>query len=211
MNLKTAKPLAKMLLQTVQPYCTHAFIAGSIRREKAEVKDIELVVVPRWEEDIDPTDLFAERVVPVNRLYQAVAGGIALSEVCPAVQWIKPSTSVIQPWPLQPEGKYWRGYLPEQQVKLDVFLATSKNVGAIFLIRTGSMEFGRAVMTHAQTVGYRFIDGSLQYQNANSYTPVVTPDEETVFRLLRLRFVEPQQRTGPEAVKELPRYARPNK
>lgn len=46
MELKKAKSIAAELIKTLSPYCNRIEIAGSIRRNKPEVKDIELVVIP---------------------------------------------------------------------------------------------------------------------------------------------------------------------
>ncbi len=47
MNLATARTYAAEALQSLAPFCERAEIAGSIRRLKPEVKDIEIVCVPR--------------------------------------------------------------------------------------------------------------------------------------------------------------------
>lgn len=54
----TAHALAERIKQLLAPYCEPArfYIAGSIRRMKAEVKDIEAVCIPKKEER--STDLF---------------------------------------------------------------------------------------------------------------------------------------------------------
>jgi DNA polymerase/3'-5' exonuclease PolX len=39
--------LAEEALNALKPYCERALIAGSIRRMKPEVKDIELVAIPK--------------------------------------------------------------------------------------------------------------------------------------------------------------------
>ena len=51
MKLETAKEIANDFLKLIRPFCLRAEIAGSIRREKPEVKDVEICAVPRdlWE------------------------------------------------------------------------------------------------------------------------------------------------------------------
>ncbi len=46
MELKEAKRLADKYSRILEPFCTRQEIAGSIRRKKPDVKDIELVVIP---------------------------------------------------------------------------------------------------------------------------------------------------------------------
>ena len=47
MLLADARAIADKTLAQLTPYCIRASIAGSIRREKPDCKDIELVVIPR--------------------------------------------------------------------------------------------------------------------------------------------------------------------
>ena len=51
MKLEMAKKIADDFLKLIRPFCLRAEIAGSIRREKPEVKDVEICAVPRdlWE------------------------------------------------------------------------------------------------------------------------------------------------------------------
>lgn len=195
MNLQQAEGIAIDLVEQMRPYCHRIEIAGSIRRRSAEVKDIEIVAVPKWETATDPGDLFGERSVAVNQLHEAFKGRL---------RWIKPGTQEIISWPVQPDGKYWRAYLAGVEprgIKLDLFLATPENWGLIFLIRTGSADFSREVVTYAKYHGKPVVDGRLTM----SGVPVETPEEADVFRLLGLRFVEPQQRRDKHDLHEVPR------
>lgn len=46
MKLQEAKEIAEKLVEQLRPYCERIQIAGSIRRCKPEVKDIEIVCIP---------------------------------------------------------------------------------------------------------------------------------------------------------------------
>ena len=48
MNLADAEELAYETTQTLARHCTRIAVAGSIRRRKPEVKDIEIVAVPEY-------------------------------------------------------------------------------------------------------------------------------------------------------------------
>ena len=45
MNLEKAEIIAQKYLEEIRPFCIKAEIAGSIRRKKPEVKDIEIVAI----------------------------------------------------------------------------------------------------------------------------------------------------------------------
>lgn len=193
MQLSTVLPIAEQLVDAMRPYAEQIQIAGSIRRQKAEVKDIEIVVVPRWDKEIQADGMF-EHEVSVNRLH--TWGELSASDM--GLQWIKPGTPNVEPWPIKESGKYWRGYMAEHDIKVDVFLAHPGNWGTILLIRTGSAEFSQAVMSHTLRKGMRFTEGHLENENGR---PVPTRTEESVFEALGLKWVEPQDRTGAEAVR----------
>ncbi len=49
MKLDKALEIAERTKKLLAPYCERIEIAGSIRRKKPEVKDIELVAIPKLE------------------------------------------------------------------------------------------------------------------------------------------------------------------
>src|SRR5690242_17561878 len=81
--LAAAWELANRVLTELAPFCERIKIAGSIRREKPEVKDLEIVCIPKTHRVPGPADLFGPgpdttEVVPgfieaVNR-YRAIKG-----------------------------------------------------------------------------------------------------------------------------------------
>ena len=123
MNLAQAELIARALVAELEPYTERLEVAGSVRRAKAEVKDIELVAIPRYEEreSVGQAGLFGETPPPtqVNLLHQALT---ALDAEGDRVQTIKPGTHNIVRWPLTPSGRYWRLYLPKPDLKVDLFV-----------------------------------------------------------------------------------------
>lgn len=47
MPLAKAQKIAENVKSFLEPYCQRVEIAGSVRREKTEVGDIEIVVIPQ--------------------------------------------------------------------------------------------------------------------------------------------------------------------
>lgn len=186
MKLLQAASLAAGLVEAMRPYCHRIEIAGSIRRYAPEVKDIEIVAVPKIEQMAVCNGLFQEEdICHVNLLREwamTEAAGIGLT-------WIKTGTHEVIPWEPKTD-RQWRGYLAQQDVKLDLFLTTRERWGAIFLIRTGSAEFSAAVMAHAKANNRYFEGGALTIAGV----PVETREEADVFRLLGLNYVEPDYR-----------------
>lgn len=196
MNLAEAKQIADGLIDKVHPYCEvdYAKIAGSIRRgNKSDVKDIELVLVPRWEDQPNTTLLFAP-LEPINLLYEWAT---KVSDI----QWIKPGVSEIIPWNIKPDGKYWRGMLLEE-IKLDVFLTTINSFGLIFLIRTGHANFSKELVTQQSKGGllpdeYRISEGAV-WKGDNR---IETPTEQSVFDILGIPFIPPAERGIKKGIK----------
>lgn len=191
MNYAEGMAVATSLAKAIKPFIVRGAVAGSLRRGKQEgVKDIELCLIPKWEDQIDPSDMFGEKTIAVNLLHDW-----AMRSDCP-VQWIKPGTPEVIPWQPKSEGKQWRGVLKESGAKLDVFIASPDNWGAVYLIRTGSAEFTTEVMTQALHAGYKFRLGHLWV--GDRHIPV--PCEEDVFRHLGLQWVEPSERVDKSAI-----------
>lgn len=182
MKLSEASTLANRLITEISPYCVRCEVAGSIRRQKPEVKDIEIVAIPKVDTAQDPTSLFPQPIA-LNRLYEWALSACLL--------WIKPGIGEIVPWTVKPDGKYWRGLLPGD-IKLDLFLATPENWGIILAIRTGSAEFTTALVTQARNIGLPCVDGFITRHGQ----PLSTPEEQDVFKLLGLRYIDPANRNG---------------
>lgn len=181
----------------IQPFCTRLAIAGSIRREADEVKDIEIVCLPRIETKLHAVGLFGDgELLSRNALHDwAIGFG------CP-IRWIKPATSEIIDWAPKPDGKYWRGLIRDADagdVKIDIFIPRPKNWGITLLVRTGSAEFSQAVAAHALRTGRKLDDGGLLKYGV----PVATDEEADAFKHLGLLWTEPRDRTGARAVRAI--------
>lgn len=191
MKWEQAHKLAQQLAALMRPHCERVEVAGSLRRFAEQVKDIELVCIPKLSERpregtlLDFTD-------PVNVLWEAL-------HQSQQIRWIKPGVAHIETWPLKPEGKYWRGLIAKGQfgapaeIKLDLFLTRRANWGVIFAIRTGSADFSRELVTFARDhTDYRVEDGELKLQGGT----VPCPDERVLFDALGLRWIDPIDRKG---------------
>lgn len=185
MKLNDAQVLASELVKNLAPCCGRVggtasiSIAGSVRRGRPEVKDIEIVAVPLWDERIAEDSLF-EATEKVNRLYER----IERTPIFGILGWVKTGTDEVVPWSIKPDGKYWRGLLVDG-MKLDLFLARPGNFGLILTLRTGSAEFSKALVTHAANIGMPCVDGYLTHGGA----PIDTPEELDVFEALRLEYI----------------------
>lgn len=167
MNLLQAQTIAERLKAELAPYCERIEIAGSIRRQKAEVKDIELVVIPKRV----VADMFGTATEPHPDFCRIIN----------ALEKVKG----------EPTGKYTQRILPEG-IKVDIFIADADNWGLIYAIRTGSADFSYKILGGAWVrCGYKSVNGYLM----SGDTRVPVREEAELFALLRLPFTPPEERT----------------
>lgn len=115
-----AYAIALAVLEQLRPYCLRAEIAGSIRRKKAFVKDIEIVAIPKPYS----AGLFESGIATVVNKWEKVKGELEYGVT-----------------------KYTQRVLPEG-IKLDLFFAEENNWGSIFAIRTGSADYSHRVLAN---------------------------------------------------------------
>lgn len=133
MKLELAKNIADNIVEQLAPFCEpdRIFIAGSVRRGKSEVHDIEIVCRPLVIVGETAPDLFGsteklggvspEFTSRVNRLGHIVKG--------------------------KTDGRYMQINL--QEISLDLFMPTPQDFFRQFAIRTGSSEYAHRVIASA--------------------------------------------------------------
>ncbi len=76
-------------------------------------------------------------------------------------------------------------------VLLDLFMATPENWGVIFAIRTGSSRFSHEVLARGWVrAGYHSQGGMLR----RGERPIPVPEEQDLFALIGIPWVEPEER-----------------
>lgn len=167
MELYRAREIAKGLVEILRPACMRVEIAGSIRRRKPEVKDIEIVCVPN---PIIDCVLFSEN--EFDRILRIIGGHR-----------------------IKDGEKYKQIELPEG-INLDLFIVTPPaQWGVIFTIRTGDADFSHWLVTHRRQGGalpsfLKVKDGALR----NGTIIINTPEEIDFFREIGLDWIEPGKR-----------------
>jgi len=184
MKLTEARKIAEKILRDIRKCSVRAEIAGSIRREKSEVKDIEIVAV----------------ISDYNKLFRLMKKH---------GQFIKPGVPDIIPWEPHIDAKYLRLILNEG-IKLDLFIPKIDNWGAIYCMRTGSgvgpngspwTGFIPAMFSQWKRVsgGGKMVEG---YPTTPEGEKIKTFEEEDFFNLLGVKFVDPKDRIDAQIVKK---------
>lgn len=107
MRLSAAQILAGKIAESLRGWRDRVEIAGSIRRRKPAVKDVELVVIPKYGA---PIDLFEQERENLTSYW---AKQVEREE---RIWWLKPGVEITRAdqvvrWPIDPKGRYWRGWL----------------------------------------------------------------------------------------------------
>ncbi len=138
---REAKEIADKLISLLSPHCYRIEIAGSIRREKDIVGDVEICCIPKPYQ----TGLFQDGIAEIVNQWQKVKGELEYGKT-----------------------KYTQRILPEG-IKLDLFFAEEGNWGLIFAIRTGSADYSHKVLANGWVKrGYKSEGGYLM-QNGKTY------------------------------------------
>ena len=180
-RLSVAEAVGEDLVRLLTPYCARIEIAGSIRRQRPQVKDIELLCVSKV---TSSPDMFGE--VATNhyaldlKLDELVADGSVLKK--------RPNKA----------GRYSYGKQNkllvhvETGISVDVFSTDAENWGMALLVRTGSREFNIRVMQRFIELGMRgHAYGGVTDQEGSDLDCL---DEEAVLRLLGWPWIPPWER-----------------
>jgi len=162
---RAAENVQGLLAAHCEPgYCE---IAGSIRRKKKLVGDVEIVCIPKKVMDMDLFGHVEEQrdqgfIDQVN-IFSKVKG--------------------------KPTGKYTQRIV--YGVKVDIFMVNHDSWGTQLAIRTGPAEYSHKVLARRWcSMGYK-MEGGVLHRNGEA---VPVKNERSLFNLLGLRWVEPENR-----------------
>lgn len=185
MKLEIARRLVTEITRKVHPNCDRFEIAGSIRRCKPDVKDIEVVCIPKT---------FTSS--------QALLGGKDVTVRSDG--FIRTVNQFVKIKGDAREGKYMQrqyeldredfpGITDIRKINIDIFVATISNWGIQFLTRTGDSDFSRLFLgTILPKHGYKAHDGYVWLGN----DVINLPEERDAFALVKIPFIEPQFRNA---------------
>lgn len=176
MKLAQAQLYARKFVDWLSPVCERIEIAGSIRRERLIVNDVDLVVIPKR-----PVmkDLMGERIGSRNLLHEFLAHYIDHSAVMVGTRpaWLAGKDN--------PDGRNFLIQTPKCQ--LDIFCATPDTWGTMLLCRTGSKEHNIWLATRAKDLHMHWnpYEGLSGHHGAS---------ETEIYRALGLPWISPLDR-----------------
>ena len=172
MKLEKARLITEDVLNRLQPHCERIEIAGSVRREKEDVHDIELCAIPK-----NPAvkDIFGLPTETINLLE------------------MYPFSSLGR---LIKGGSRYKQFALIEGINLDLFIVLPPaDWGVIYTIRTGPAEFSHWCVTQRKRGGGLPSDSKVTsgfVLRNNVYLPM--PEEIDFLNFLGLGWVEPQDR-----------------
>jgi len=195
---KAALQIADAVMQKISPKCEVANKAGSLRREKQEVKDIEIVCVPK-KIKVGSVDLFGtdDRKTVVSPEFTQVVNSLG--------KILKGKT----------DGRMMQIELHEK-IFLDLFMPVPVDYWRQFAIRTGSKEYSHKIIANGWLkMGWCGTSNGLRLQHecdgkkttddktiwtvkpgiTNPVLPPVWSSEQEFFDWLNVPYIHPKRRT----------------
>jgi DNA polymerase/3'-5' exonuclease PolX len=177
MELGQAQVIAKKWIETLKPFCDRIEIAGSIRRNKYEIKDIDLVAIPKT---TDIPGLLQGFTTTFN----------ALEDAIPRLFMDHKYLATLK------SGPKYKQLLLNEGIHLELWIVTPPaSWGVIYLQRTGPEDFGHWAVTQKNKGGalpsYLHVEGGAIWHRSRK---LETPEEKDVFEILGMDYIEPDQR-----------------
>lgn len=181
-SIDLARYVAKSLLDRLHPYTNRIVIAGSIRREKPMVGDIELLYIPKFGLRHDPNDWFATSEANLADLEIAAMerdGTLVRRKTIDGKEVFGPKNKLM--------------VHVATGIPVDLFATNEQNWWVSLVIRTGSKETNIRLTTGAQQLGARLNAYGCGITLENGRVVPAT-SERHLFELCGVPYCEPSQR-----------------
>lgn len=176
MKLEEAEVIAARVVEALTPHAERIEIAGSIRRKRPDVNDIDIVMLPKQEFGI----------------------GNAITSKC---QFLARETKLDLNGPKI--KRFWVGGPGAwgdfaEPISIDLYLALeAKTFPTLFLVRTGSMEHNVKLTTIAMWQDKKLEASGRGLSERASGKLIAWESEEAIFEALKLAYLPPEQRDLP--------------
>jgi DNA polymerase/3'-5' exonuclease PolX len=180
--------VARELTRGLECGCVRLKVAGSLRRMKREVGDVELVYVPRWIEEADPADLFGGgaklRVNVVDRvLGELLKLGVIEKRLNKVgrTAWGEANKLAVH---------------VASGIPVDFFAATEENWWNYLVCRTGGAESNTAICLAAIDKGWKWNPYGEGFSRPSGIGREVRAmrSEEEVFAFVGMEYLPPAER-----------------
>lgn len=188
--LREAQVQATALVRLLRDACVRIEVAGSVRRRRPDVGDLEIVAIAAtapaqttlWGEQVGERDLLEERLLGLLALTDGLVR--------------RRETNGRPAWGPRYKRLWYR------DTPVDLFVARPETFGLAMAVRTGPAEFSHQLVTPSFTrtrtgrpgllPPYLRVQDGLRYRTSGELLP--TPEEVDVWRALQLRWRDPEDR-----------------
>lgn len=175
-----ALPVAAELCQCLKPYCDRLIVAGSLRRGASTVGDIEILYVPKMEEQ--PLDFFETHMVSLV--------GIEIDRLLDdGTLSRRPSKNGTFAW-----GEKNKLALHRTGIGIDLFRTTDEAWWNYLVCRTGPADSNKRIAIAAQERGYTWNPYGTGFTKLADGHQVTVTSEAEVFEFVGLPYNEPKDR-----------------
>jgi DNA polymerase/3'-5' exonuclease PolX len=184
-SLEAAKAKALEIAQALGPHCERLEVAGSIRRGKPRVKDIDLVVIPKMK---SKGSLFGSTCHVAETDFYEAARKFLFAMTAEGPRLLRGTALTECP----------------NQIAVDIYIATAESWATLLLIRTGSAEHNIWMCARARTCGGKLHADGSGLEVPGQYDPIAQrtvnnqvlrpKTEEEIFKALGIPTPAPDQR-----------------
>lgn len=172
--------VARELCQVMQPVCTRLVVAGSLRRRKQDVGDVEILFVPLIQKRL--VDLLE---ADVNLAERAIANLLKEGKLTK-----RPSIAGWTSW--GPQNKL--AVHAASGIGVDLFATTEECWFNYLVCRTGSQESNERIASTAQRRGWKWNPTGVGFTKLENGEIFRVKSEEDVFRFVGLPYLKPEGR-----------------
>jgi DNA polymerase/3'-5' exonuclease PolX len=189
---EVAHAVAQEILRSLDGFVARSQIAGSLRRKKARVGDVEILYIPKISLVKDPSSLFGE-LVEVS-MTDATLQALEALGILAKRKNVKGAEMFGEKNKLMVHVK--------SGIPVDLFAATEENWFNYLVCRTGGAENNVAIASAAQRKGWKWNPygaGFSREAHEGPYGPVAAAahqvkSEEEVFKFVGLPYRPPMER-----------------
>lgn len=177
--------VARELCDNLKPVVVEMVVAGSLRRRKDSVGDVEILFIPKFETRADPADMFGRELevdLAAEQIEALLAAGI-LSK--------RPKCDGTFTWGA--ENKL--AMHVASGIPVDLFSAQRANWANLVVCRTGSKESNERICNAAIARGWKWQPYGAGFQDRQTGKLIrTTRSERDVFAAVGLPYLEPWER-----------------
>lgn len=187
MSHDIALKYAEELVALFTPYCERIEIAGSLRRNKPQCSDLEIVVIPKTKSYTKEIDLFTTKEITVDLLSEFILNN-------PALFSKRKNIRGSEAYGDRNKLLFYTDPATQKLIPLDIFSADPHNFVMVKFIRTGSWQNNIVVAVQARKLGLKIEQFEGGYKDLETGQIIRCENEQQVYEQIGLQYLPPEKR-----------------